>query len=307
MQIHRTHILPKFKNAVVTIGTFDGVHNGHKIIIESLKKLATTINGETVVITFDPHPRSLLQPNAPLLLLNTLQEKIDLFETLGIDHLIIYPFTLAFAELTAEAYIEDFLVKNFTPKIIVIGYDHHFGKNRKGNFKLMEQYAQNGFFELVEIAPHTLKDITISSTKIRTSLQEGTIENANELLGYPYNFTGIVVKGKQLGRTIGFKTANIKIDIAQKLIPANGVYIVTAKYNNISYNAMMNIGNRPTVNGQDRTIEVHLLNFDEEIYDETLTIFLHQKIREEQKFEGLDALKTQLQKDKQTTEQYFVA
>jgi riboflavin kinase / FMN adenylyltransferase len=306
MQIHQTHILPKFKNAVVTIGTFDGVHNGHKVIIESLKKLAVTINGETVIITFDPHPRSLLKPNDPISLLNTLQEKISLFESLGIDHLIIYPFTLTFAELTAEAYIEDFLVKKFTPKIVVIGYDHHFGKNRKGNFKLMEQYAQNGFFELVEIAPHTLKDITISSTKIRTSLQEGAIENANELLGYRYNFTGIVIKGKQLGRTIGFKTANIKIDIAQKLIPANGVYIVTVKYNNTNYNAMMNIGNRPTVNGQDRTIEVHLLNFDEEIYDETLTIFLHKKIREEQKFNGLETLKTQLQKDKQNTEQYFV-
>jgi riboflavin kinase / FMN adenylyltransferase len=306
MQIHQTTQFPEFKNAVLTIGTFDGVHNGHKTIIDSLKKLATQINGETVIITFDPHPRSILQPNSPVKLLNTLHEKIELFTALGIDHLIIYPFTLAFAEQTAEAYIEEFLIKKFNPKIIVIGYDHHFGKNRSGNFKLMEQYASKGFFELVEIAPHTLKNITISSTKIRNSLQEGTIEDANELLGYHYNFSGVVVKGKQLGRTIGFKTANIKIDIIQKLIPANGVYIVMAKHHNMTYKAMMNIGNRPTVNGQDRTIEVHLLNFDDEIYDENLTIFIYKKIREEQKFDGLEALKAQLQKDKQTTEDYFI-
>ena len=305
MQIHYTTELPIIKNAILTIGTFDGLHSGHITIINRLKALATQYNGSTVVVTFEPHPRTIVQPNALLQIITTATEKEALFASLGIDHLVIYPFTKAFASLSATNYIEQFIIGTFNPIGIVIGYDHHFGANRTGNITMLQQYANKGAFTLVEIPAHTINNNAISSTKIRNALLHGDIEKANTLLGYPYFFTGIVVQGKQLGRTIGYKTANIQIANTMKLIPGNGVYVVLVAYANSTLQGMMNIGTRPTVEGTNRTIEVHMLHFDEEIYGEQLTITLVKRLRNEQKFDDLQALKNQLYIDKKNTEKHF--
>jgi riboflavin kinase/FMN adenylyltransferase len=305
MQIQQTDILPNFNNPIITIGTFDGVHFGHKKIIETLKSIALKHNAETVLITFDPHPRTIIQPNALLQIITTLPEKITLFKSLNIDHLVIFPFTHEFATLTAQEYIEDFLIKKFKPKVVIIGYDHHFGKERTGNFSLLESYAKKGFFELIEIEAQTINENNISSTKIRNALLHGEINAANELLGYAYFFSGTIVKGKQLGRTIGFKTANLQLQDNLKLIPGNGVYIVQVQWDNLTMQGMMNIGTRPTVDGMNRVIEVHILSFDQEIYGEELTITILNRLRNEHKFDGLEALKEQLEKDKKSTLNYF--
>jgi riboflavin kinase / FMN adenylyltransferase len=240
-----------------------------------------------------------------LQVLTTQTEKQRLLTQQAIDHLVLYPFTIDFSKWTAQQYIEDFLIAKFAPKAIVIGFDHHFGNDREGNFKTLEKYAQKGHFELYEIEAQTVQNNKISSTRIRNALLHGEIEQANNLLGYHYAFTGTVVKGKQLGRTIGFKTANLHLSNTLKLIPGNGVYVVQVQWNNMQLQGMMNIGNRPTVDGINRTIEVHLLNFDEEIYNETLTVSIVQRLRNEHKFDGLEALKNQLQLDKEATIAYF--
>ncbi len=305
MQIIQSDNIPPFKNAIITIGTFDGVHNGHKTIFLKLKEIASRYNGETILISFDPHPRTIIQPNALLQIITTLPEKINLFKKLDVDYLVIYPFTKEFSNKTAKEYIDDFIIKKFNPKVVVIGYDHHFGNNREGNINLLKEFADKGYFELIEIEALTIHNVNISSTKIRNALLHGEIENANELLGYPYFFTGTVVLGKQIGRTIGFKTANLQLQNDMKLIPGNGVYAVKVDWKNMQLFGMMNIGTRPTVDGMNRVIEVHILNFDEEIYGDELTITIFKRLRNEQKFEGLDALKSQLQKDKVETSLYF--
>jgi riboflavin kinase / FMN adenylyltransferase len=305
MQIHLTNPLAPFQDSIITIGSFDGLHIGHKTIIEKLQEEAKIHEGETVIITFEPHPKTILQPNALVQNITTADEKVQLMQQLAIDHLVIYPFTKAFSNLTATEYVEDFIIKQFQPKVIVIGYDHHFGKDRTGNIKMLESYAAKGHFKLIEIPEQTINEASISSTKIRNALLYGEIENANKLLGYAYFFSGTIVQGKQLGRTIGFKTANLQVQNSLKLIPGNGVYVVSVQWKNRTMQGMMNIGTRPTVDGMNRVIEVHILNFDEEIYGEELTITILSRLRNEQKFNGLDALKEQLEKDRQATATYF--
>ena len=295
--------LPIFNHSVITIGTFDGVHYGHQQILELMKSAAKQVNGETVIITFHPHPRKIIGTNkAPIFLLNTLEEKINLLEKYGIDHLVIIPFTEKFAQQTAEDYISDFLVNTFHPHTIIIGHDHRFGKDRTGDFQLLADKALEWGYQVKEIPGYMLNNITISSTKIREALLKGDIENAHDLLSYDYYFTGKVVKGNQLGRTIGYPTANIEMIDENKLIPCNGVYSVLVTNEKLKINqqgGMMNIGYRPTVEGNTRTIEENLFDFDQSLYDETLTITLKKYLRSEVKFSGLDELKKQLEKDKQ--------
>ncbi len=301
--------LPVFKNAIITIGTFDGVHSGHQQIIELMKTEAAKVGGETVIITFHPHPRKIISSGeSPVLLLNTLEEKIQLLEKSGIDHLVITPFTEAFSNQTAEEYIAEFLVKTFQPHSIIIGYDHRFGKNRLGNYQLLEEKSIEFNYRVKEIPVHMLQEIAISSTKIRNALLAGDIETANACLGYDYFFSGKVMEGNKLGRTIGYPTANLLIEDEEKLIPGNGVYIVNvqnpkSKIQNLK--GMMNIGFRPTVNGSQRTIEVNIFDFNENIYGETITITLRKHLRNEKKFNGLKELKDQLAKDKEDSLAFF--
>ena len=302
--------LPIFNNAVITIGTFDGVHFGHRQILELMKSASKPINGETVIITFHPHPRKIIgNHKAPIYLLNTLDEKIELLEKHGINHLIIVPFTEKFAQQLAEDYIAEFLVNTFHPHTIIIGHDHRFGKDRTGDFQLLKDKAPEFGYEVKEIPGYMLKDITISSTKIREALLNGDIESAHDLLGYDYFFTGKVVEGNQLGRTIGYPTANLQIADENKLIPCNGVYAVLVTNEKLKITrqgGMMNIGFRPTVEGNKQMIEVNIFDFDQTIYGEILTITLKKYLRSEEKFSGLDALKEQLGKDKQAALEVLV-
>lgn len=297
--------LPYFKNAIVTIGTFDGVHTGHCKILQQLKDEAQKVGGETVIITFNPHPRRIVRGVAAAVqLLNTLDEKIKLLDEQGINHLVVVPFTEAFASQPAKEYVENFLVRLFHPHTIIIGYDHHFGYQRLGNFQLLEMMKTRFNYRVKEIPEHVLQQSTISSTKIRGALLDGNIKTANEFLGYPYFFEGMVIEGNKLGRTIGYPTANLRMTDAEKLVPGNGVYAVDAYVNNkeglegLRLKGMMNIGIRPTVNGTQRTIEVNLFDFDADIYGNTLQVFVKSKLRDEKKFGGLDELKGQLAKDK---------
>lgn len=297
--------LPEFRNAVLTIGTFDGVHIGHQKIISQMQSVAQSCDGETVIITFHPHPRTVVREGVGSVpILTTLPEKIALLDQFGVDNLVIAPFNQAFAQLSAEEYITTFLVQKFHPKAIIIGYDHRFGHDRKGDYQMLEQYGQKYGFAVIEIPEQVSQEIAVSSTKIRESLLNGAIDTTNSCLGHPYFFEGTVVKGNQLGRTIGFPTANISIDNADKLIPANGVYAVRVSFKSPNahegkiWKGMMNIGVRPTVGGIARTIEVHILDFDQVIYGEILQIQVIAFLRSEIKFSGLDALKEQLTKDR---------
>lgn len=306
MQIHKNlDQLPEFRNAVVTIGTFDGVHAGHRQIIDELLREARTINGETVIITFHPHPRKIV--SSPLLgirLINTLEEKIELLEQLGVDHLVVVPFTDAFANQQAEDYVEHFLVKRFRPHTVIIGYDHRFGRDRKGDYRLLELLAPRFHYQLKEIPKHILDEIAISSTRIREALLEGRIETADKLLGYEFFFSGTVVDGDKLGRKLGYPTANIQVPDEEKIIPGNGIYAVYASLPYSRYTdgerlkGMMSIGFRPTVDGKKRVIEVNLFDFNEDIYGYTLRIYVKKYLREEIKFDSLEALVKQIDQDK---------
>ncbi|MEJ7822705.1 MAG: bifunctional riboflavin kinase/FAD synthetase [Chitinophagaceae bacterium] len=314
MQVHRDiNNLPFFKNAVITIGTYDGVHTGHLQILQQIKEEAEKINGESVIITFDPHPRMVItQDKSEIRLLNTLEEKIALLEENGIDHLAIVPFTKAFSEQTAEKYILDFLVDKFHPHTIVIGYDHHFGNERKGNYKLLENYAEEFNFQVKEIPKHVLNEVTISSTKIRDAILNSDIETANKYLGYDYFFEGKVVEGDKIGRTIGYPTANLEITDNNKLTPGNGIYAVTVMVDGEGLRVngqrifgkqelmkgMMSIGTRPTVSKSKRTIEVNIFEFDKDIYGQVVRVFVKKYLREEKKFSGLEELKDAIAKDK---------
>lgn len=307
MQVHiGINSLPSFNNPIITIGTFDGVHAGHRKIITRIVKLAKERNSHAVLITFDPHPRFLLQPKHDLKLLNTLEEKKVLLAALGLHHLVIVPFTTDFAALSSNAYIEDFLIKYFNPSVLVIGYDHHFGKGRSGNFELLNKYAQSGEFELEEISKQLVQEAHVSSTAIRNALAQGHIEEANALLQSSFSLTGKVVQGAQNGRRIGFPTANIALNSMHKLIPCNGVYIVRANVGEISHQAIMNIGHRPTVdNNLALSLEVHILDFDQEIYNKTIQVTFLKHLRSEQKFDSLESLKVQIAKDERSARNYF--
>ncbi len=304
MKVHRelAGSLPEFHNAVVTIGAFDGVHKGHQQILSQLKEEAARIGGETVIITFHPHPRKIISSvPGDVKLLNTLAEKKILLEQAGIDHLVVVPFDHHFSNQSAEEYITDFLYKYFKPHTIIIGYDHRFGKGRTGDYQLLESYGKQLGFIVKEITEQLLNEIAVSSTRIRKAIAEKDITTANAALGYPYFFEGLVVEGNQLGRAIGYPTANLHIGSEEKLIPENGVYAVKveiAGQPKTMYGGMMNIGLRPTVDGKKRVIEVHIFDFDKDIYGQHLRIHVLQQLRNEIKFDGLEELKAQLAQDK---------
>ncbi|TGD57608.1 bifunctional riboflavin kinase/FAD synthetase [Flavobacterium humi] len=293
------------KRTVVTLGTFDGVHLGHQKIINRI--LNNTANGslESVVLTFSQHPRSVLQAESNIKLLNTNEEKIQLLEKKGIDNLIIHPFDSAFSGLTGEEFVKSVLVDKLNIKKIIIGYDHRFGKNRASDIHDLIQFGQKYHFDVEQISAKEIDEISISSTKIRNAVQEGNIALANQYLGYPYSFSGKVVKGRQLGRTINFPTANIAIENPLKIIPANGVYVVEGTWGNQTRQGMMNIGNKPTVDGKSLSVEIHFFDVDQDLYDLEIAVSVHQFIRNEVKFNSLDDLKIQLQKDRETALLYF--
>ncbi|WP_396144372.1 bifunctional riboflavin kinase/FAD synthetase [Flavobacterium sp.] len=293
------------KKTVVTIGTFDGVHLGHKKVIAKIISNAEELNCESTVLTFFPHPRVVLQNGESLKLLNTIEEKKFLLDKLGLTNLIIHPFDNEFAQLSAEDFVKKILIDQLHVHKIIIGYDHRFGKNRSADIKDLLLFGQKYGFEVEQISAQEIDEIAISSTKIRTSLEEGVITLANGYLGYNYFFSGTVVKGNQLGRTLGFPTANIQIAEDYKLIPKKGVYIVKSKINGKDCIGMMNIGTRPTVDGKNQSIEVHFLDQNIDLYNKKITIELLAFIREEQKFESVEALKNQLEKDKQFCSDYI--
>jgi len=285
--------------AVVTSGTFDGVHVGHQKILSRLLETASKNNGETVVITFWPHPRLVLHPeDTSLKLLNTFEEKAGHLKAQGIQHLVRIPFTKEFSQLSSEEFITQIIVQTIGTKKLVIGHDHHFGKNREGSFEQLKLNAPKYGFEVEEIPRQDVDHIGVSSTKIRKALDEGDIETATHFLGNPYSITGRVVMGDKLGRILGYPTANIEIDTAYKLIPADAIYAVTVQYEHQRFNGMLYIGNRPTVQGTRRNIEVNIFDFNKDIYGESLTIYFHKLIRRDSKFGDLEELKNQLHLDK---------
>ena len=291
----------KVKNAVVTVGTFDGVHIGHSRIFKRMVKLAEECDGETVVVTFHPHPRLVIHPDSKnLKFINTQDKKYDLIKKYGIDHLVIIPFTREFASTDAKSFIKDMLFRKIGICQLVVGYDHHFGKNRKGSFDELLSLATELGFEVEQIPVQDIDNIAISSTKIRNALKEGNIKTANTLLGYEYSITGKVVEGNKIGRKIGFPTANTELKDEYKLITAIGVYACRVLWNDKMFLGMGNIGYRPTISNSDLTIEVHIFDFDEMIYGETITIFFVDRIRDEVKFKDLEALRMQLVRDRET-------
>jgi riboflavin kinase/FMN adenylyltransferase len=319
MQVHRDiDNLPLFHNAVVTIGTFDGVHVGHRQIINKLKVEAIKVNGESVIITFHPHPRKVISSAIlGVRLINTLEEKIEVLAGLGIDHLVIVPFTDAFANQPAEEYIRDFLFEKFHPDTVIIGYDHRFGRERLGDYKLLEKMAPQFGFKIKEISKHILEEIAISSTNIREAVLHNDIEMANRLLGYTFFFEGEVVHGNKLGRQLGYPTANLKIHDSEKIIPGDGIYAVYASIKkgmqneeatmdevnsfpvkDAQYQGMMSIGFRPTVDGKKRVIEVNVFDFNKDIYEKTMRVYVKKFLRVEVKFNTLEELVKQIDQDK---------
>lgn len=302
MQIHHgIPATPVFQRPVITTGTFDGVHVGHRKILERVRMAAQAMEGESVVVTFDPHPRLVLFPDdSALKLLNTLEEKARLLEVFGIDHLVVIPFTRDFSRTSSLSYIRDILVEKMGLHHLIIGYDHHFGRNREGSLTELMAYGPTYGFTVEEIPAQDVDEVRVSSTKIRTALDAGDVAMARSFLTYPYAFDGKVVHGKQVGRTLGFPTANLEPLDPLKLIPGNGVYAVEAQIQGQRVRGMMNIGFRPTVTSQPNAhpnIEVHLFDWSETIYGETLTIRLISRIRAEQTFPSLEALKNQLEQD----------
>jgi riboflavin kinase/FMN adenylyltransferase len=295
---HSINDFQSTKKTILTLGTFDGVHIGHKKILERITQNTENGKYESLVLTFFPHPRMVLQEKSEIKLLNTISEKTRLLEETGIENLIIHPFDENFSRLTAEEFVHSILVDKFKIQKIIIGHDHRFGRNRTANIDDLIAFGAEYGFEVEQISAKEIQDVSVSSTKIRKALNEGNMTLANEYLGYNYFLSGEVVKGKQLGRTIGFPTANIQIDEDYKLIPKNGVYAVKAIIEQKEVFGMMNIGFNPTVNGEKQTIEVHLFDFDADIYGQKIAVSLLHYLREEQKFGSLDLLIEQLNQDK---------
>lgn len=314
---HQLSEFKKLANAVVTIGTFDGVHFGHQKIVKRLCELAKSSGGESVLLTFFPHPRMIIDPeNQELKMINTIDEKAQILASLGIDHLIITPFTRDFSNLSAEEYIKKILIDTIGTKKIIIGYDHRFGKDRLGNIQTLTANASTFGYEVEEIPEQDINDVSVSSTKIRKALLEGDVGLANKYLGYTFSICGPVIKGDKIGRTIGFPTANIFIAETYKLIPSDGIYAVTvemelesklspADSGHQTFKGMAYIGQRPTINGMTRNIEVNIFDFDREIYGQHIKMNFLAFLRYDVKFTGLEALKLQLQKDKEDTLAFF--
>lgn len=290
---------------VVTIGTFDGVHVGHKKIIKRLVNAGINSHLKSVVLTFFPHPRMVLQKDTGIKLINTIDERSEILNSLGLDFLLIKEFTQEFSRLSAEDFVKDILVNKLNAKKVIIGYDHRFGRNRNADFEDLKRFGETYGFEVEEISAKDIDDVSVSSTKIRTALGEGDIIKANTFLGYNFMLTGTVAKGKGLGKQLGFPTANIKIEEDYKLIPRYGSYIVNSLIDGQLIYGMMNIGMNPTVHGDTESIEVHFFNFDTTIYNKKIQINLLNRLRDEQKFESIDALKNQLIIDKQTSLDYI--
>ncbi|MBS1588117.1 MAG: bifunctional riboflavin kinase/FAD synthetase [Bacteroidetes bacterium] len=300
--------LPDFINPAITIGAFDGVHCGHLAILNEVVKHAADIGGESVVITFDPHPRKVLFPDQPLKILTPIKEKLKLIQSAGIKHIVVVPFTLQFAELSAEAYIRSFLVENFHPKSIVIGYDHHFGHDRKGNIHLLQTLKPQYNYQVVEIPPQLISQATISSTKIRDSLTKGNVLDASRMLGRSYSICGRVIHGHKLGRTIGYPTANIELIDGDQLIPAKGIYVAQVRLGKELLGGMLSVGFNPTVSTEQILhIEVNIFNFDSDIYDQEVEVFFLHWLRAEEKFSSLEALKEQLLRDQENSLSYLSA
>ncbi len=290
--------LPEFENLVVTQGTFDGVHRGHVQVLQQVVEQAAAIGGKSMLITFYPHPRMVLYPNEnKLRLLNTIEEKAELMHKAGIENILVLPFTDEISKLTPLDFVRNILVNKLKVKKMIVGHDHRFGKNREGGLRELQQFGEMFNFEVEEIPAWQLEEAAVSSTRIRTALLEGRIEEANELLGRPYSFTGTVVHGKKLGREIGFPTANIEVFDPYKLIPADGVYAVTCKIGVDKFKAAMNIGWNPTIAGKGHTIEAHLLDFSGDLYDIAIPFELIARIRDEEKFQNMDELKQKIGQD----------
>ena len=302
---HSINDFTSTKKTILTLGTFDGVHIGHKKILNKLTQNTENEKYESLVLTFFPHPRMVLQEHSDIKLLNTIAEKIDLLKKIGIENLVIHPFDETFSRLTAEEFVSSILVDRFHIQKIIIGHDHRFGRNRTADIDDLIAFGKQYDFEVEQISVQEINEISVSSTKIRNALLEGNMALANEYLGYEYVLTGIIIKGKQLGRTIGFPTANLKIEENYKLIPQNGVYIVKSIINQETVFGMMNIGFNPTVDGQKQSIEIHYFDFNADLYNQKISVSILHRIRSEQKFESVELLKEQLEKDKKTTLNYL--
>ncbi|WP_378180680.1 bifunctional riboflavin kinase/FAD synthetase [Aquimarina sp. SS2-1] len=283
--------------SVVTIGTFDGVHIGHKKIIERLVEAAKRNNLESVILTFFPHPRMVLQKDTNIKLINTIDERIQILEKTGLDSLVIHPFTKEFSRFTAKEYVEEMLIKKLNVRHVIIGYDHRFGRNRNSNITDLASFGIQNDFTVEEISKQDIDDVAVSSTKIREALLDGNIAKANKYLGYNFMLTGKIIKGKELGRKLEYPTANLYIEEEYKLIPKKGVYIVRSQINNKTYFGMMNIGNNPTVNGKHQTIETHFFDASFNLYEKKIQIEMLKRIRDEKKFDSIEALKTAMQDD----------
>lgn len=303
--IHDVSSFHSSNRTIVTIGTFDGVHIGHQKILERLIFDAKEHDKKSVLLTFFPHPRMVLQKDVKIELINTIEEKALLLENMGLDYLIIHPFSKEFSRLTALDFVRDILVNQLKTSKLVIGYDHHFGKNREGNIDQLREYSPLYDFDIEEISSQDIDNVSISSTKIRRALHEGNLKTANRFLGYHFTVNGTVVNGKRLGGKIGFPTANINVEESYKLIPKTGVYVVRSLINGSFVNGMMNIGYRPTVDGKHQTIEVHFFDFNQDLYHQKVTVELLYFLREEQKFDSVEDLIAQLKKDKETSLQFL--
>ncbi|AEA44079.1 bifunctional riboflavin kinase/FAD synthetase [Fluviicola taffensis] len=297
----------KFNRPILTLGTYDGVHLGHQEIIRSLVEKARTENKESVLFTFDPHPRKVLYPESySVKLIDTVDEKLEKLKELGLDTVILFPFTKEFSRLSAMEFVRDVLVNQIGVSEMHIGHDHHFGKNREGSFQELQELGELYDFSVFQLPAIFLEETAISSTKIRNAILDGNVEYANQLLGSSFVLQGKVVKGQQIGRTIGFPTANIDLDNTEKIVPKNGVYAAQVHIGSKSYHAVMNIGTRPTIaNNGSVTIEVYLFDFNEDIYDQFIKVEVKQRIRDEQRFENIEDLKNQIQLDEISARNYF--
>ncbi len=299
------HTFNGTKGTVVTIGTFDGVHLGNRKIITRLLSSATANDLESVALTFFPHPRMVLQKDTQIKLINTIDERIALLEATGLDHLVIHPFTQDFSRLTAEEFVKDILVDQLKARKVIIGYDHRFGRNRNANIEDLRAFGQQYNFEVEEISKQDVDDVAVSSTKIRKALLEGDLDRANEYLGYPFMLSGTVSRGKGLGRTFNYPTANLKLTEDYKIIPAKGVYVVESLIDGAKVYGMMSIGTNPTVGGSDLTIETYFFDFDKDLYEQHLEVTLLTRIRDEKKFNGVDELIAAMKEDETFSRNYI--